>query len=206
MILLVIAVDVICGPLLTLVLFDPHKSRAELWRDLSLVVLVQAAAMSYGLWTAWEARPLYLVHEVDRFKVIAAVDIDTNARKSLPQALQPGIWTGPVVVSIRPPKSDQERKDVLFESVQGGRDYAERPDFYIPYDSAAGLKALERARSLSVFLEKYPLQQVSAQKLASDKGLDLRQLLYLPVIGRQDWIAVLNPQGQIEGFLPGDGF
>lgn len=206
LVLLVIAVDVICGPLLTLVLFDPRKSRAELWCDLSLVVLVQAAAMSYGLWTAWESRPLYLVHEIDRFKVIAAVDIDVNARKSLPKALQPNILRGPLVVSIRPPKSDQERKDVLFESVQGGRDYAERPDFYIPYDRAAGMKALERARPLSTFLERYPLQQASAQKLCSNKGLDLRQCLYLPVMGRRDWVAVLNPQGQIEGFLPGDGF
>lgn len=206
LVFLVIVVDVICGPLLTLVLFDPCKSRAQLWCDLSLVVLVQAAAMSYGLWTAWESRPLYLVHEIDRFKVITAVDIDANARKSLPNALRPNIWTGPVVVSIRPPKSDQERKEVLFESVQGGRDYAERPDFYIPYDNEAALKAVKRARLLSVFVEKHPQQQESVRKLASSKGLDITQLLYLPVMGRQDWVAVLSSQGQIEGFLPGDGF
>ena len=39
-----------------------------------------------------------------------------------------------------------------------------------------------------------------------EKGADMAQWLYLPVIARQDWVAVLNNQGQIQGFLRGDGF
>jgi hypothetical protein len=72
--LLIIAVDVVCGPLLTLVLFNPTKPRGELWRDLGLVALIQLGALGYGLWTVWQARPLFLVQEVDRFKVVAAPD------------------------------------------------------------------------------------------------------------------------------------
>ena len=37
-------------------------------------------------------------------------------------------------------------------------------------------------------------------------GADVAQWLYLPVIARQDWVAVLDKQGQIQGFLRGDGF
>lgn len=206
LVFLIIAIDVVCGPLLTLVLFDPRKKRGELWRDLGLVALIQTAAMCYGLWMVWQNRPLYLVHEVDRFKVITALDIDVGAISALPKNLQQRAWTGPITVAIRSPKSDQERKAVLFESILGGRDYAERPDFYIPYDHAAGIKALERAHPLAHFLEKHPQQQESVQKLASDKKIDFEKLFYVPVTGRQDWVAVLSSQGQIEGFLPGDGF
>ena len=39
--LLIIAVDVVCGPLLTFVLFNPAKPKKELWQDLGLVVLLQ---------------------------------------------------------------------------------------------------------------------------------------------------------------------
>ncbi|MEO5659878.1 MAG: hypothetical protein ABIQ90_08790 [Polaromonas sp.] len=39
-----------------------------------------------------------------------------------------------------------------------------------------------------------------------EKSADIAQWPYLPVTGRQDWVAVLNAQGQIQGFLPGDGF
>ena len=34
----------------------------------------------------------------------------------------------------------------------------------------------------------------------------MAQLVYLPVVGRQDWVAVLDQQAQIQGFLKGDGF
>ena len=204
--LLVVGVDVVCGPLLTLVLFNTAKPRAELWRDLGLVALIQMAALGYGLAMVWEARPLFLVQEIDRFKVIAAPDLDDASFAALPAALKPDLWSGPLTVAIREPKTDQERDQVLFESVQGGRDFAERPEFYLPYEGAAALKSLNRAKPLAIFLQKQPSQQAAATELASKKSADIAQWLYLPVVARQDWVAVLDKQGQIQGFLKGDGF
>lgn len=204
--LLVVTVDVVCGPLMTMVVFNPAKPRAELWRDLGLVALIQLGALGYGLRTVWDARPLFLVQEIDRFKVIATPDLRGASIAELPTALQPRWWKGPLTVAIREPKDSEERKKVLFESVQGGRDYAERPEFYLPYEGAAALKSLQRAQPLAVFLQKQPGQQDAARKLALEKGADMAQWLYLPVIARQDWVAVLDRQGQIQGFLRGDGF
>ena len=204
--LLVVMVDVACGPLLTTVLFNPAKPRAELWRDLGLVALIQLGALGYGLWTVWEARPLFLVQEIDRFKVTSAPDLRSGSIAGLPGSLQPHWWTGPLTVAIREPKDAEERKAVMLESVQGGRDYAERPEFYLPYEGAAALKSLQRAKPLAVFLQKQPDQQEAARKLAREKSADLAQWLYLPVVARQDWVAVLDKQGQIQGFLRGDGF
>lgn len=204
--LLVMAVDVVCGPLLTLVLYNPTKPVAELWRDLSLVAVVQLAALGYGLWMVSEVRPLFLVQEIDRFKVIAAPNVGQSALSELPIDLKPRWWIGPVVVAIREPKNEDERKRVMFESVQGGRDYAERPDFYLPYVGESALKSLKRAKPLTVFLQKQPSQQAAAQNLATEKGADIAQWFYFPVIARQDWVAVLDKQGQIQGFLRGDGF
>lgn len=204
--LLIIAVDVVCGPLLTLVLYNPAKSRAELWRDLSLVVLIQLAALGYGLHVVWQARPLYLVQEVDRFKVIALPELDPTEVARLPPALQPRWTGGPVTVAIREPKDVEERQKVLFESIQGGRDYAERAEFYLPYEGEAAFKSLQRAKPLAAFLQKQPMQEAVARALAADHRQDMAQLLYLPVVSRQDWVAVLDQQGQIQGFLKGDGF
>ena len=203
---LVIAVDVVCGPLLTMVLFNPAKRRTELWRDLGLVAFIQFGALGYGLWTVWEARPLFLVQEIDRFKVISKPDLRGSTIGGVPDALQPRWWSGPLTVAIREPKDAQERKAVMFESILGGRDYAERPEFYLPYEGAAALKSLQRAKPLAVFLQKQPDQQDAARKLALEKGADMAQWLYLPVVARQDWVAVLDRQGQIQGFLRGDGF
>lgn len=104
------------------------------------------------------------------------------------------------------PASVEEHNTALFEAAAGGRDYGARPEYYIPYDSAAAQLALVRAQPLSDFLKKQPQQQEAAEKLAADKGVDLTQWLYVPVVGRQDWIALLNAKGHVDGFLRGDGF
>lgn len=204
--LLIIVVDVVCGPLLTLVLFNPAKQKSELWRDFALVILIQLAALVYGLNTVWKARPLFLVQEVDRFKVVNASSLNELAFASIPSDLKPGWMSGPVVVAIREPKDNKEREKVMFAAVAGGPDYAERPEFYLPYEGAAALKSTRRAKLLSLFLQRHPSQEEEALKLAAEKGSDIRQWLYLPVIAREDWVTVIDKQGKIQGFLRGDGF
>jgi hypothetical protein len=204
--LLVIGVDIVCGPLLTLVLFAPSKSRTELVRDLTLVVLIQVSALGYGLWSVWQARPLFLVAEVDRFKLIARPDLAHGALELLPPSLQPEALSGPQLAAIRDPRNMEEKNKVLLEAAMGGRDYGDRPEFYLPYAGANALKSLERARALEPFLQKFPDQRIEAQALADKAGLRPESLRYLPVMARQAWIALLDDKGMVVGFLKGDGW
>jgi hypothetical protein len=200
---LIMGVDIVCGPLLTFVLFNPAKSRRELAMDLGLVVVLQLAALAYGIWTVHTARPLYLVHEIDRFKVIALADVEAAELAKLPTSLQPVLFKGPQTVGLRE-ASKEEREKVMFESVQGGRDYAERPGFYAPYDATQAAKAYAKAKPLADFVKKHPNKQADIDKLQISAGQEL--LRYLPIIARQDWVAVLNPKGEIVGYVQGDGF
>ncbi|MDO8456417.1 MAG: TfpX/TfpZ family type IV pilin accessory protein [Burkholderiaceae bacterium] len=203
---IVMGVDIVCGPLLTLVLFNPAKPKRELVMDLSLVVVLQLAALAYGIWTVHQARPLYLVHEFDRFKVIALADVDAAELAKLPAALQPQLFKGPQTVGLRE-VSKEEREKVMFESVQGGRDYGERPGFYATYDAA---KAYQKARPVADFVKKHPERRDDINKIVGGNGAIAsqggNQWRYLPIIARQDWVAVLNPQGAIAGYVQGDGF
>lgn len=204
--LLVVAVDVVCGPVLTAVLYNPQKPRVELIRDLTLVGVVQLIALVYGIWTVWQVRPLYLVHEVDRFKVISAQAVPAAELLALPETLQIGFFSGPLIVGLRAPKDVNEKNTVMFESVGGGRDYGERPDFYTPYSIATGSTAFGRGLDLTKFLNKYPEQTKNAMAIADKHNLTISGLRCVPVIGRQEWVAVLNKSGAIVGFLKGDGF
>jgi hypothetical protein len=199
---IVMGVDIVCGPLLTFVLFNPAKPKRELFIDLSLVVVLQLAALVYGVWTVWLARPLYLVHEFDRFKVIALVDVDPTELEALPKVLKPRLFRSPIVVGLRS-TIKEERQKVMLESVQGGRDFGERPYFYADYD---GLKTYAIAKPLENFAKKYPNKQAEIDQLRSQSGASTAQLRYLPIIARQDWVAVLDSQGGIVGYLQGDGF
>jgi hypothetical protein len=208
--LILVGVDVVCGPLLTLVLFNPAKPRRELFTDMALVVLVQLSALLYGLHTAYAARPLFLVHEVDRFRVITMGDygdVDVGGAIAVLDApLRPHWFQGPVTVGIRDPRDTEERKAVLMESVTGGRDFSQRPEFYVPYDAAYQSKALVRAKPLQAFVSHYPATASDAAALLGKHGAVTGDALFLPVLHRQDWVAVLDKSARILGFLPGDGF
>lgn len=203
---LVIAIDVILGPVLTLVLFSPSKARSELVRDLTLVVVIQLCALGYGVWTVWQARPLFMVAEVDRFKVITKVALTESSILILPPELQSSFFSGPLMVAIREAKDQSEKNMVLFESLNGGRDYGERPDFYIPYTGDGALKSLNRSKPLEPFLEKFPDHRERAEVIAKKNDLTLHKMRYLPIVARQDWIALLNEKGLVIGYLKGDGF
>jgi hypothetical protein len=202
---LVMAVDLVCGPLLTMVLFNPAKPRRELATDLGLVVLLQLAALAYGVWTVYMVRPLYLVHEIDRFKVIALGDVDAAELANVPDVLKVRFFEQPKTVSLRE-LSQEERKKVLIESISGGRDYGDHPSYYLPYDAVQATKAYAKAKPLAEFIKKYPEKQPAIGKLALPAGTQAVQLRYLPIKARQDWVAVLDGKGEIVGYSQGDGF
>jgi len=90
------------APPWTLVIFNRAKSRRHLAMDFSVVGLLQLAALSYGLWTVFVARPVHLVFEFHRMAVVHAVDVDSAQLSQAPAELQALPLTGPTLLSLRP--------------------------------------------------------------------------------------------------------
>lgn len=208
--LLIVVVDVICGPALTLVVFDRAKPSTELLKDLSLIGVLQCAALVYGLWSTFEARPLYLVHEVERFRVIAKPDylgVNVSAEIALlPEFMRPKWFSGPVLVGAKPPEDAKVRSTILMEALRGGRDFVQRPEYYLPYDDAYALQVIQRAQPLAQFINRYPAAASEVEALLHRSNVRMEDALMLPMVQRNDWIAVLNAHGYPIGFMPGDGF
>src|SRR5689334_11075539 len=57
-VVILIPVDLLLGPALTLVIANPAKPRRELARDIGIIVAVQLIALAYGATTLWSGRPL----------------------------------------------------------------------------------------------------------------------------------------------------
>lgn len=207
---ILVGVDVVCGPLLTLILFNPVKARRETLVDMLLVVGIQLAALIFGVHTAFEARPLYLVHEVDRFRVISnpdylGVDVQAVLEKMAPE-IAPRWYRGPVTVGIREPANAEERQAVMLDAVSGGRDYSQRPDFYIPYDDAYRPKVLGHAQPLRMLIERYPQAAAEAVAILRRYDVPMQKAVFLPVQHKQDWVVIMDQSARILGFLPQDGF
>lgn len=62
---IIIGIDLILGPLLTLIVFNHNKSSLKF--DLWVIALVQTAALAYGTWTIHQTRPAALVFMSNKF-------------------------------------------------------------------------------------------------------------------------------------------
>ena len=204
--LLLMGGDVVIGPLLTLFLFTPTKSRTELRHDLTMVVACQLFAFVFGMYAVYQARPLFLVGEIDRFKTISMLDLRKSDYDEIPQRFRPHFFNGPKLVLAARPTDEKERLAIFEQSINGGPDLGELPRYYTEYDEQAGRKMLKRARPLSAFLKEFPDQQKDAGILAAKENKKIADFAFLPVIARADWVAVLDQKGDIVGFLRGDGF
>ena len=58
---LVAAVDLVLGPLITFLIFNPSKSRREITFDLVIILVIQFAALSYGVFATYSQRPVAVV-------------------------------------------------------------------------------------------------------------------------------------------------
>lgn len=73
-------IDLVLGPFITLIIFNPNKSRREIRFDLSVIALVQASVLLWGIYTVHNERPVAVVHWDGQFytmpaKTLKALDI-----------------------------------------------------------------------------------------------------------------------------------
>lgn len=69
---IVAGVDVVLGPLLTLVVFNPQKSARELMLDIGIIAVMQCAALGWGIHTLREQRPVAVVFWDNGFSTVPA--------------------------------------------------------------------------------------------------------------------------------------
>ena len=136
-ILMMVAVDVVLGPLLTLIVASSKKSFRVLGRDIGIIVTVQLVALLYGATTLWSGRPLYYAFSTDCLEVVQASDIDAEARKASDRqklALAPHWYSLPRWIWAPLRKDPDEAQKIVADALQGGADVTALPQYYRPWD------------------------------------------------------------------------
>lgn len=133
--LLLLLIDVILGPLLTLLVFKTGKKTLII--DMAIIACLQLAALSYGLWTVAEGRPAWIVYNTDRFDVVTVVDIDSRQLDEARAQYRSASWSGPQWVGAVKPDDPERNNNILFEAIRGGSDIAQRPNLYRPLEEVA---------------------------------------------------------------------
>lgn len=181
--LILLAVDVTLGPLLTLIVYKPGKRL--LWLDLLVIVVLQVAAFGYGIASLASGRPVWLVYNAGRFDLIQSFNVDERKLSEASPDYRHQSWLGPRWVSLRAPSDNAEHDRLLFDAVVGGVDLPQRPELYQPLERAA-----EQIRRQAQPLSR--LTQFNAAKEVSDT---LRSWpaanAYLPMMAKSRHVTVL---------------
>ena len=125
---IIAAVDIILGPLLTLIVFKPGKPGLKF--DLAVIALVQTAALMYGSWIVHQERPWALVFVEDRFYTItgpqlAAVNMEQEDLNAFGDHL-------PVQIYSELPEDEATLYKVRWNAVGSQRPLYFLKEFYRP--------------------------------------------------------------------------
>lgn len=196
-VVVMVGVDVVVGPLITLIIANARKPRRELARDIAIIVAVQLVALGYGATTLWHGRPLYYAFSVNMLQVVQASDIDPEAarvarEKKLP--LAPHWYSLPRWIWAPFPKDSAEADKIFQNLMQGGYDIVGYPQYYKTWQE--GTTEL-RTQLLKVSDNKFfsAKNRPLLEKRMQAAGLPIDQANSIALTGRgSSLLAVMDPQ------------
>lgn len=192
LILVLLCVDVVLGPLLTLIVYRHGKWGMRF--DLVAIALLQLSAFTYGMSVIVSSRPVFVVGAIDRFVLVTPADLSPAdlAKGSKPE-FRTLSWSGPRVVNALRPESSSERSDLLFSGA-AGKDIEQFPKYYVDYPEQ-GAKLLERARALDLLPKKAGYASEVDAWLQKNKR-ERADVLWIPLVGRgHDTVLLLEKNG-----------
>lgn len=162
---IIVLVDLVLGPTLTLVVFNRKKPRRELRRDLAMIGTFQAICLVAGTYIVYMERPLALVYSDGQFFSMSADDY-RDAGVPVPDLSGlPGPYPKRVIVEL--PDDYAVQSEIRQRAIQERTPLRTQAEYYVPFEyerldpdaEALGREALqEREREtgdLSAWLARH---------------------------------------------------
>ena len=185
---ILVTVDVIIGPLITLAVYRQGKWGMKF--DLAVIAALQLSALAYGMHIVYLARPGFIVFVKDQFQVATVVDIppEDYAKAKYPQFSHPPAG-GPLWVYSDYPTDPKERNDVTWAAMSG-RDMETFPQFFTPYDQRRQ-EVLKAAWTIARMRELEPAESKIVDAFIREEGIKEDDVRYVRLKARRAWVAVL---------------
>jgi hypothetical protein len=207
-VLMMAGIDIVLGPLLTFIIANPNKPRRELARDISIIAVVQLAAMGYGITTLWNGRPLYYTYSVRFLEMVQASDLSPEqidmGRKLNPR-FAPHWYSTPRWIYAPLPKDAKLADQIMQSSITGGDDVIQMPRYYRPWEEGVA-ELRNQLRPVAKMTEL----SLSEKQLVGERmhplGVTPDQPVTLPMMGRRHpLVGVIDPAtGTVRALLRGD--
>ena len=154
------AVDLVLGPTLTLVVFNPLKARRLIVFDLACIGLAQLGALVWGFYAVHSQHPVAISWSDGRIHVVTAEPLQVEQFDIA--RLADLSDQHPALVYSRPPANDDEEARAAMQEVMGTVAAYEDPLFFTrfadhwPDVRAKALDATKAAKESRAFREEWP--------------------------------------------------
>jgi hypothetical protein len=197
---ILLAVDVTIGPLFTLLVASPRKERSVLRHDIAVIVVLQVAALLYGVSTLWGGRPLYYAYSTRELEAVAATQIPPSeallARQHNPD-LAPHWYSLPRWVWAPQPVRSGELTRISNGSATEPVDVTQMPRVFRPLSQAGDAlrSQLGKVDRWGIFTRKE--KQLLKQRMAA-RGLPTDQPNTLFMIGHDRPVLVVFDRASLD--------
>lgn len=195
---LLAGVDVVIGPLLTLLVYKQGKKSLKF--DLTVIALLQIAALGWGLQTVWHSRPIFVVATADRFRMVFANELYAPSVARAAKEYRDAPAWGPKLVAAPLPEDAEARLEVMMVTLSG-LDISQRPEHFVPYppQDPGFLAHAVPAREV---LALAPAADRAAWQAALASHADIGSLAMLPLQSSRGSASVLlrTDDGQVLGY------
>ena len=187
-IVVLIGVDLILGPLLTLIVFKSGKPSLKF--DLSVIAIIQISALIYGANTIYTERPYFIAFAVDLFTVIQA-----NKTKEMDLSLIDSTidyqHLGPSYIYAENPPDSELAMKISLEAAAGGADIDRHPELYRDFKKNMP-QSFDRSLDLDTLSNQFPSNKAIIDSFRS-RYPDSTGLAFYPLLGKnRDVVLVLN--------------
>jgi hypothetical protein len=191
---LLVGVDLVLGPLLTLIVYRHGKPGLKF--DLSVIAAIQLAALIFGAHRLYAEKPDYLVFAIDRLEFVSGRHVDASQIRF--DELR-NREAGKLTMAVAEPPGDPDEYQAYLDSViMGGMpDLESRPEFWRPW-AQAGDEIREAIKSLDQLQPDSADEERRLQEAIERHGDAHPNLGILPIGGIQGDIGMLVDRDTLE--------
>lgn len=180
---IIIGVDLILGPLLTLIVFRSGKKGLKF--DLSMIALAQIVALSWGVWTTYNERPAAIIYTLDYFTPVPAYQLAENGMTIKELKKFGDSW--PITIYIDVPKD--KISEMLSEAMRAKKPLYLLTEYYTRFSKKQTAVLKENSMNLEKYVEDKP--KLKKLYLRSLTGTAKTNISYLALHSRDKWVTAV---------------
>jgi len=192
-------VDLVLGPTLTLIIFNPFKARRLILLDLSCIAIVQVGALVWGFYAVHSQRPAAVSYYEGAFLSLTAEPL--TIEKQPADFAEQFSERRPPWVYVRPPADDQEEARAAMQELFGKVGYHEDPFFFRRLDENWA-EVARHAAKVEARSKERPEFAAALPAFLARHGGQAADYLFFPYEGRDGSCTVaFRPKGEWVGAL-----